>query len=143
MPNPFLFWFPWLAGLSMIRMAPEFLQQDINPWRFFLEGASSQFGLINVNLGKTEKPEMEKEIVSEVASYGRQLGKLMDAVEMLLKRADDSAWDETERRLKREVLELAAEINARKAGFRSVAAMETALRSAGIAIERPGALPHH
>jgi len=63
-------------------IAPEKLWQAINPWTFYQQGA--QFGLVNIDLGQTSNPEMEQAILDKVGSYGRQLGHLGEAVEVLL-----------------------------------------------------------
>lgn len=63
-------------------LAPEKLWQAINPWTFYQQGA--QFGLINIDLGSTPYPETERRILDEVGSYGRQLGRIGDALEVLL-----------------------------------------------------------
>lgn len=65
-----------------ISLAPEKLWQAINPWTFYQQG--SQFGLINVNLGQTASPEIEQDVLNEVGSYGRQLGRIGDALEVIL-----------------------------------------------------------
>ena len=44
-----------------------------------------QIGLVNVTLGKSSNPATEAEVLSEVASYGRQLGRIEDAIVVLLK----------------------------------------------------------
>lgn len=61
------------------------LTQAINPWNWFpgMKG-SQQFGLININLGKSSDPELEQTILAEVGTYGRQLGRLGEALEVLL-----------------------------------------------------------
>ena len=66
-----------------VSLAPEKLWQAINPWSFYQQGA--QFGLINIELGRTAHPEVEQAILDEVGSYGRQLGRIGDALEVLLK----------------------------------------------------------
>jgi len=63
-------------------IAPEKLWQAINPWTFYQQGA--QLGLINIDLGQTPNPEMEQAILDKVGSYGRQLGHLGDALDVLL-----------------------------------------------------------
>lgn len=65
-----------------LALAPEKLWQAINPWSFYQQGA--QFGLVNVNLGQTPHPEIEQDVLDEVGSYGRQLGRIGDALEVLL-----------------------------------------------------------
>ncbi|MDL2409463.1 hypothetical protein PY650_28285 [Rhizobium calliandrae] len=64
-------------------LAPEKLWQAINPWTFYQQGA--QIGFINIDLGSTPAPETEQTILDEVGSYGRQIGRIGDALEVLLK----------------------------------------------------------
>ena len=66
-----------------LSLAPQKLWQAINPWSFYQQGA--QFGFINIDLGQTPHPEAEQAILREVGSYGRQLGRIGDALEVLLK----------------------------------------------------------
>lgn len=63
-------------------LAPEKLWQSINPWTFYNQGA--QIGLINIDLGITPRPEVEQEILNKVGSYGRQLGWMGEALEVLM-----------------------------------------------------------
>jgi hypothetical protein len=63
-------------------VAPEKLWQAINPWTFMNQGA--QFGLVNISLGQTPRPDIEQKVLDEVGSYGRQLGWIGDALEVLI-----------------------------------------------------------
>jgi hypothetical protein len=65
-----------------VSLAPDQLWQAINPWSFYNQGA--QFGLINIELGQTPRPDIEQKILEQVGSYGRQLGRIGDALEVLL-----------------------------------------------------------
>jgi hypothetical protein len=65
-----------------LSLAPDRLWQAINPWSFYNQGA--QVGLINVNLGQTPRPDIEQKLLDEVGSYGRQLGRIGDALEVLI-----------------------------------------------------------
>jgi hypothetical protein len=65
-----------------LSLAPQQLWQAINPWTFYQQGA--QFGFINIDLGQTPHPEVEQAVLDEVGSYGRQLGRIGDALEVLL-----------------------------------------------------------
>jgi hypothetical protein len=56
--------------------------QSINPFTAFMTGG--QFGLININLGQSSEPKVEEEVLSDVASYGKQLGRIGDALIVLL-----------------------------------------------------------
>jgi hypothetical protein len=83
---------PAEAGL---RLAPDTLWQAINPWSFAFTG--DQLGLINISIGETSHPEVERQILDEVGSYGRQLGHIGDALEVLLDHFDSSALDQREK----------------------------------------------
>src|SRR5271154_1413102 len=56
--------------------------QSINPFTAFMTGG--QFGLININMGQSSEPDVEAEVLSDVASYGKQLGHIEDALILLL-----------------------------------------------------------
>jgi len=56
--------------------------QSINPFTAFMTGG--QFGLININMGQSSAPDVEAEVLSDVASYGKQLGCIEDALIVLL-----------------------------------------------------------
>ena len=71
-----------MSKTFQLSLAPEKLWQAINPWTFYQQGA--QFGLINIDLGQTSHPEVERAILDDVGSYGRQLGRIGDALEVLL-----------------------------------------------------------
>jgi hypothetical protein len=58
--------------------------QSISPWTAFMSPISSQFGLININLGKSSEPKIEEEVLSDVGTYGKQLGRIGDALIVLL-----------------------------------------------------------
>ena len=65
------------------QLAPDKLWQAINPLTFYQQGA--QVGFINLNLGNTQHPDVEQTILDEVGSYGRQIGRIGDALEVILK----------------------------------------------------------
>ena len=91
---PWLSW-PW----HWPALAPQSLTQPINPgWSFG--------PVINVSSANSSAPDTEREIVSR-HSYGRQLGRLMDAVELLLdergSKAKPDSRAEGVRELRREI----------------------------------------
>src|SRR5436305_6139670 len=73
-----------MTSIFQIPLAPEKLWQAINPWTFYKQGA--QLGLVNISLGQTPHPEIEQKVLDEVGSYGRQLGRVGDALEVLIDR---------------------------------------------------------
>lgn len=70
--------------------------QTINPWNWFFKSVGGQFGLVNINLGRSADPALEEQILDEVGSYGRQLGRMGDALGVLLKhvKAEDLSDDD-------------------------------------------------
>jgi len=89
-------WNSWLASLSRADdSAPSSsrslalplsgnVSQAIDPWTLMLRFMNAQFGFINVYMGKSSDPDLEKEIIDDVGTYGRQLGQLGDALEVLI-----------------------------------------------------------
>jgi hypothetical protein len=75
-------------------IAPHELWQAINPWTFTNSG---QWGLINISFGATPRPDIEQEVLQEVGSYGKQLGRLGDALEVLIRRLDTDTLSKDER----------------------------------------------
>lgn len=73
---------PFQIGPVDIGLAPEKLWQAINPVTWFVN--AEQVGLINISIGDTKHPELEREILDEVGSYGRQLGHIGDVLEVLM-----------------------------------------------------------
>jgi hypothetical protein len=64
-------------------LAPEQLWQAINPITAYQQGA--QFGFINLDLGAAGESDLERKLLGQVGSYGRQLGHIGDALEVILK----------------------------------------------------------
>ena len=58
--------------------------QSINPWTALLSPIGSQFGLVNISLGRSSDPAIEQEVLTEVGTYGKQLGRIGDALAVLL-----------------------------------------------------------
>src|SRR5438045_8858523 len=58
--------------------------QSINPWTWMFNPVGSQIGLVNIELGQSSNPAVEEEILTDVASYGKQLGRIEDALLVLL-----------------------------------------------------------
>lgn len=56
--------------------------QFISPFSAF----GSQFGLINITLGQSSAPEVEKDVLSDVGTYGKQIGQIGDALLVLIER---------------------------------------------------------
>ncbi len=64
--------------------------QSINPWNWVFNPTGGQFGLVNISLGQSSNPAVEEEVLSDVASYGKQLGRIEDVLLLLIGRAEKS-----------------------------------------------------
>lgn len=71
------------------------VQQTINPWTWIFSPVGNQFGLINlsIDLGPSTNPEVEKDIISGVASYGKQLGRVEDALRLVIETLEGMVSD--------------------------------------------------
>ncbi len=72
------------------------VNQSILPWRWAFDFIGNQFSFFTVNLGRSSAPEVETEILDNVGSYGRQLGRLGEALEVLVRRLPRSELTESE-----------------------------------------------
>ena len=60
--------------------------QNISPFTAFMSPIGSQFGLINITLGQSSAPEVEKDVLSDYGTYGKQLGQIGDALLVLIEK---------------------------------------------------------
>jgi hypothetical protein len=58
--------------------------QSILPWTWLFNPVGSQFGLVNISLGQSSNPAIEEEVLTDVAGYGKQLGRIEDVLQVLL-----------------------------------------------------------
>jgi len=75
-----------------LSLAPNQLSQVINPWSWKM----GDFSLFTVNLGQSAAPEVETRVLDEVGSYGRQLGRIGDALRVIMARTDLSNLSEAD-----------------------------------------------
>jgi len=78
-----------------------------------------QFAPITINQMKTSNPSMERKIVTEVASYGRQLGRTIEALAVLVERMPTSKLNEEEQCALKQFGTMAREIAAVKGGYKA------------------------
>jgi hypothetical protein len=73
--------------------------QTINPWDlgFWIRSWGQQFGFININETNSADPVVERRITTEVAGYGRQLGWISEAVDVLAAHVDRATLTSDER----------------------------------------------
>lgn len=65
------------------------VNQTINPWTWYFPFTGNQVGLFNITLGNAGNAEVEKKILDNVGTYGRQLGRMGDVLSILLKLHED------------------------------------------------------
>jgi hypothetical protein len=58
--------------------------QSINPWTFYMPMVAGSVGSYTVNVGTSSDPSVELAAL-DVASYGKQLGRIEDALVVLLR----------------------------------------------------------
>ncbi|HYZ31024.1 MAG TPA: hypothetical protein VE684_01935 [Crenalkalicoccus sp.] len=62
------------------------VNQTINPWTWWNNFRGSQLGLVNITVGRSPDPPLERQILEEVGSYGRQIGRIADTLAVLVHR---------------------------------------------------------
>lgn len=72
--------------------------QAINPWSWSWQPVAGQLGLVNINLGFSPDPTLERNILDEVGTYGRQLGRIGEALQVLLAHVDRSRMNDDEKK---------------------------------------------
>ncbi|MGH3865867.1 MAG: hypothetical protein ACRDQ4_06940 [Pseudonocardiaceae bacterium] len=98
---------PWQAWLSMFGIRAPLsgnVTQDIAP----------SIGLVNINETRSGDPGLEHRIITQVASYGRQLGWLLEAVDVLARQQSRHGLDEVDIRALDQIDKLAERVAAVK-----------------------------
>jgi len=92
------------------------LTQAINPWTWWLR-MMSQIGFININMTQSSDPGMERQIVENVAGYGKQLGRVIEVLDALFAHTATSGWSAEQKKALGDFLDLAGEIAAVKGDY--------------------------
>ena len=82
--DPSTLWETWWRALGLRAPLSGDVTQAIET--SVVRSLGEQFGLINISTTRAGDPELERRITQEVASYGRQLGTVLDAVDALIRR---------------------------------------------------------
>jgi len=90
--------------------------QAINPWTWWLR-MMSQIGFININMTESSDPGMERQIVENVAGYGKQLGRVIEVLDALFAHTATSGWSAEQKKALGDFLDLAGEIAAVKGDY--------------------------
>ncbi len=72
-----------MTKTTSFSLAPQYLWQPIDLLNGFQAG--SQYNLFSINMGETSNPQVEREALKVVGSYGRQIGHIQEALEVLIK----------------------------------------------------------
>ncbi|WP_165185195.1 hypothetical protein [Caulobacter soli] len=75
-----------------LALAPQTLTQTINPWSWTF----GDFSLFTINLGTSKAPNVETRVMNEVGSYGRQLGRIGEALAAVVAWAESQGMPETD-----------------------------------------------
>jgi hypothetical protein len=91
--------------------------QNYDPITSWFRSSMGQFGFINVNEMQSDDPDQEQRIVNGVASYGKQLGRVVEALQAVcehLEPLNPGGWAPAEREAVKSFLRLAEEMAAFK-----------------------------
>lgn len=118
-------WQAWLRALGLRAPLSGDVTQAIDT--SFVRSFGEQLGFININTTRAGDAQLERRIVEQVASYGRQLGRVLDALDVLIRHDrrdklgpdDQRALDEL--RTLRDEIEATKECSAREQVDRLVA----------------------
>lgn len=95
------------------------VNQTINPLEFWIRAASSQAGFINIYNSSSGDHQIEQRIVEDVASYGRQLGRINELLMTLLDKQELQDLNSSEQQTIDEFRQMHADIQAVKSRYQS------------------------
>jgi hypothetical protein len=70
---------------------------SVAPWTNLFGSVGDHFSFLNVELGHSSAPEVEKQVLERVGSYGKQLGCMGDVLRILVERLEMDRLSEEER----------------------------------------------
>jgi hypothetical protein len=110
--DPFAAWEAWARAVDLRAPLSGDVSQAI---RAAFADHVGQLGLINIGTAASGDPELERRIVDQVASYGRQLGWVLDAVDALIRARDPAAYGADDQEAFERVATLRADVEGLKA----------------------------
>lgn len=102
----------WRAFGLKAPFSADIFQHLINP---SLLRDNAQWGILNINAMRSPDPALEQQIVTEVASYGRQLGRLLEAVDVLARLQHRDGLNVADQQALEDLQDLAQKVAATKA----------------------------
>src|SRR5918993_1885025 len=88
--------------------------QAINPWTWWFKFTGNQVGFINIYEMESSDSEQERKIVEEVASYGKQLGRIVEALSVVLRHESFSGLRPDDKLAIERFLDMADQVSALK-----------------------------
>jgi hypothetical protein len=89
--------------------------QYFNPftswWSDTFRNAMGQSGFININEMQSSDSEMEKAIVTTQASYGKQLGRVVEALQAICENLDTKGWKPDQKEAIKSFLHMAEDLS--------------------------------
>ncbi|QDL94280.1 hypothetical protein FDP22_19190 (plasmid) [Paroceanicella profunda] len=64
------------------------VSQIFSQWSAFISAIGNSFSLVTINMGRSANPKVEQAVLEDVGSYGRQLGRIGDALAVLVAHFD-------------------------------------------------------
>ena len=93
-----------MAQSFNLALAPSQLTQTINPWSWTFGDMS----LFTVNLGQSSDPQFEARVLEQVGSYGRQIGRIGEALAVIVAQTGVDPEEPAIKALLRQVEDIAA-----------------------------------
>lgn len=90
--------------------SPDFLNPIFKYWTT----SSGQYGLVNIRFGASSDAKTEQDIVENVAGYGKQIGRVLDAVVFLTKHLGEKDTSLLSDKTIKDLMDLNTDIQARK-----------------------------
>jgi hypothetical protein len=106
--DPFGLWEAWTRSLELHAPLSGAVNQAIEA---SLARSLGQLGLINITTTRAGDPDLERRIVEQVASYGRQLGWVLEAVDALVRAQRGETLDVDDERALHQLGRLRAEVD--------------------------------
>jgi Zn-dependent oligopeptidase len=110
--SPLAMWQAWWQNFAPRLPLSGDVTQRIDP--AFVRAMADQLGFININTSRAGDPQLERRITEQVASYGRQLGRVLDALEVVVRCCEPSDLSPADQQALDKLHELYEEINAVK-----------------------------
>ncbi|BDV34886.1 hypothetical protein [Methylocystis iwaonis] len=91
-----------LSGDVPVNVAP-----FLNPFGI----VGSNFSFMNIDLGQSSAPQVEQQVLKDVGSYGKQLGRVGDALRVIVEKLDERELSKKDKKAVRAFLAMLDEID--------------------------------